>query len=238
MYVVTGGGTGIGRAVALSLREQGHPVLVTGRRRAPLDEVVRRSGGRIEAVACDNATPEGTRALAAAVPGRVDGLVHCAGGNPAIGRTDPASLEAEAELVAQTISGNFTSAALTVSALADRMGAGSAVVLFGSIAAEHGVGYYGPAKAAVASYAVGLAARLGPRDIRVNCVSPGYVAETEFFGGGLSPERAERLRAQTAIGRTGLPEDAVALTLFLLSSQARHITGQNLHLNGGAFTTR
>ena len=127
--------------------------------------------------------------MAARVTGDVEGLAHCAGGNPAIGRPDPDSLEAEAALLGETIAGNLTSAALTVTALAGRMTAGSSVVLFGSIAAERGVGYYGPAKAAVASYAVGLARALGPRGIRVNCISPGYIAGTEFFGGRLSPER-------------------------------------------------
>ncbi|MCT2582888.1 SDR family NAD(P)-dependent oxidoreductase [Actinophytocola gossypii] len=234
MYIVTGGGTGIGRAIALALRDQGRQVLITGRRPEPLAN----AGPGITAVACDNATPDGVRRMLDHVPGSVDGLIHCAGGNPAIGRPDPDSPEAEAALLAETVDGNLTSAALTVTALAPRMTAGASVVLFGSIAAEHGVGYYGPAKAAVASYAVGLAARLGPRGIRVNCVSPGYIADTEFFGGPLSREREQQLRAQTALDRTGLPEDAVALTLFLLSPEARHLTGQNLHLNGGAFTTR
>ena len=90
----------------------------------------------------------------------------------------------------------------------------------------------------MASYAVGLARDLGPRGIRVNCISPGYIADTEFFGGRLSPEREAALRGQTATGRTGVPQDAVALTLFLLSASGRHLTGQNFHLNGGAFTTR
>jgi 3-oxoacyl-[acyl-carrier protein] reductase len=238
MYIVTGGGTGIGRAIALALHGQGRQVLIAGRRRDPLDDVVRASGGAITAVPCDSSTPAGAEAVAAGVAGDVEGLAHCAGGNPAIGRPDPDSLEAEAALLGETIAGNLTSAALTVTALAGRMTAGSSVVLFGSIAAERGVGYYGPAKAAVASYAVGLAHALGPRDIRVNCISPGYIAGTEFFRGRLSPDREDGLRAQTATGRTGEPGDAVALALFLLSAEARHLTGQNFHLNGGAFTTR
>ncbi|KAA5837392.1 SDR family oxidoreductase [Saccharopolyspora hirsuta] len=64
-----------------------------------------------------------------------------------------------------------------------RAGGRAAGLLFGSIAAEHDVGYYDPAKAAVASFAVGLAADLGPRDIRGNCISPGYIADMEFFNG-------------------------------------------------------
>ncbi|GAA1216019.1 SDR family NAD(P)-dependent oxidoreductase [Prauserella alba] len=238
MYVVTGGGTGIGRAVALSLHQRGEPVLVAGRRRAPLDDVAGHSGGAVRTVCCDLSTPEGARTLAAAVDADVDGLVHCAGGNPAIGGPEASTLEAEADLVRETLDSNVTSAALTVSALSGHLVMGASVVLFGSIAAEHGVGYYGPAKAAVASYALGLAAAFGPRRIRVNCISPGYIAETEFFAGTMTPEREEELRAATTLGRTGVPDDVVGLTEFLLSSRSQHITGQNLHLDGGAHPTR
>ncbi|MCR3721458.1 MULTISPECIES: SDR family NAD(P)-dependent oxidoreductase [Prauserella salsuginis group] len=238
MYVVTGGGTGIGRAVALSLHHRGEAVLVAGRRRAPLDDVVARTGGAVTAVSCDLATPDGARTLAAQVAGRVDGLVHCAGGNPAIGTPEAATLDAEADLLRDTLDSNLTSAALAVSALSGHLAAGAAIVLFGSIAAEHGVGFYGPAKAAVSSYALGLAAALGPRGIRVNCISPGYIADTEFFAGTMTPEREEELRAATTLGRTGVPDDVVGLTEFLLSSRAQHLTGQNLHVDGGAHPTR
>lgn len=238
MHIVTGGGTGIGRAIALALHARGEQVLATGRRRAPLDDLAAASGGGIAVLSCDHSAPADVRKLVEAVDGPVTGLVHCAGGNPAIGRPDPTSLDEEKALLDETIAGNLTSAALTVTALRPLMPTGASIVLYGSIAAEHGVGYYGPAKAAVASYAVGLAAALGPQDIRVNCISPGYIADTEFFGPGLDADRAEQLRRQTAIGRNGTPDDAVALTLFLLSPESRHLTGQNLHLNGGAFTTR
>lgn len=242
MHVITGGGTGIGRALALSLARDGHDVLVAGRRAAPLEAVAQEGttadGGTITAVACDLSTPQGARALAERAGTNVDSLVHCAGGNPAIGRPESATLEEEAALLEETLAGNLVSAALTVTALQGAMGEGSAIVLLGSIAAERGVGYYGPAKAAVASYAVGLAAALGPRGIRVTCLSPGYISGTEFFAGTMTEERAETLRSQTALGRTGEPEDAVDVLRFLLSERSRHLTGQNIHLDGGAFTTR
>ena len=99
MFIVTGGGTGIGRAIALALQGAGGQVLIAGRRPGPLADVVQASGGAITAVACDTSAPEGARAVAAGVTGDVEGLVHCAGGNPAIGRPDPDSLEAEAALL-------------------------------------------------------------------------------------------------------------------------------------------
>ncbi|WP_198171013.1 SDR family NAD(P)-dependent oxidoreductase [Actinoplanes awajinensis] len=238
MYVVTGGGTGLGRAIALELDRNKERVLITGRREAPLAAVARETDGRIGYLAGDNAEPAVARELAAAVTEPVQGLIHCAGGNPAIGRDDPDGLDEVAALLDETVAGNLRSAALTVTTLDEHLAADASVVLFGSIAAERGVGFYGPAKAAVASYAVGLAGQLGARGIRVNCVSPGYIAETEFFGGGLSAEREETLREQTALGRVGVPADAVGLVMFLLSPAARHVTAQTLHLNGGAHPTR
>ncbi|MDO3703477.1 SDR family oxidoreductase [Micromonospora sp. C28SCA-DRY-2] len=238
MFVVTGGGTGIGRAVASALHERGDRVLVTGRRAGPLEALSRETGGGIEFLACDNSDPADARRLAESVTEPVDGLVLCAGGNPAIGRPEPESLADVAALLDETMASNVRSVALTVAALESRLADGASVVLFGSIAAERGVGFYGPAKAAVASYAVGLAARLGARGITVNCLAPGYVAGTEFFRGGMTREREEQLRGQTMTGRVGALSDAVACVLFLLSPQARHVTGQTIHLNGGAVTTR
>jgi len=237
VFVVTGGGTGIGRAVSLALARSGEDVLVTGRRLGPLESLADERGG-IRYFQCDNSQVEDVERLVDQLDAPVRGLVHCAGGNPAIGRRDPVSLDEEVALLNETMAGNLTSAVLTTLALEQRLADDASVVLFGSIAAERGVGYYGPAKAAVGSFAVGLAARLGPRGIRVNCLSPGYIAGTEFFRGGMTEAREEQLRAQTFIGRVGALEDVVAATMFLLSSGSRHVTGQTIHLNGGAFTSR
>ncbi|MDG6103709.1 SDR family oxidoreductase [Dactylosporangium aurantiacum] len=235
MYVITGGGTGIGRAIALALDE---PVLITGRRAGPLAAVSHGSGGRVRHLVCDNADPDDAAKMAATIDEPVRGLVLCAGGNPAIGRPDPGDLKGVAALLDETLASNLRSAVLTCAALEPHLADGASVVLFGSIAAERGVGFYGPAKAAVSAYAVGLAGRLGPRGIRVNCVSPGYIADTEFFRGGMTADREQQLRLQTMSGRTGTPDDVVGTALFLLSPHAGHLTGQTLHLNGGAFTTR
>ena len=96
MHVIPGGGTGIGRALALSLACDGHDVLVAGRRAAPLEAVAQEGttadGETITAVACDLSTPQGARALAERAGTNFDSLVHCAGGNPAIGRPESATL--------------------------------------------------------------------------------------------------------------------------------------------------
>ena len=71
-----------------------------------------------------------------------------------------------------------------------------------------------------------------------NVVSPGYIADTDFFQGGMTDARHQLLVEETHDKRPGTPEDVAELVFFLASPGARHITGQTIHVNGGAFTTR
>ncbi|MEV0074327.1 SDR family oxidoreductase [Amycolatopsis sp. NPDC050768] len=71
-----------------------------------------------------------------------------------------------------------------------------------------------------------------------NLIAPGYIAETDFFRGNLSERRRTALIDATHNGRAGHPGDIAETTYFLASDGARHITGQTLHVNGGAHTTR
>ena len=115
---------------------------------------------------------------------------------------------------------------------------GGAVVHLGSIAADRGAGAYGAAKAAIGSWNVDLARELGGRDITSNVVSPGYVGDTEFFRDTLTDRRRTTLIGQTATGRAGTPEDIAGVVEFLASPAARHVTGQVINVNGGAWPTR
>ena len=83
-----------------------------------------------------------------------------------------------------------------------------------------------------------LALRLGPDGVRVNAVVPGYVEGTEFFGDRMTPERRERLIARSALGRAGTPNDVAGAVVFLASEDATYVTGQLLHVNGGALFGR
>jgi len=129
-------------------------------------------------------------------------------------------------------------AVLTTAALEPLLRDGGRVVNIGSIAADTGAGSYGAAKAAVAAWTVDLAGELGPRGITVNTVAPGFIDHTEYFPGGIPAERRERLLAATFTGRVGEPADIAEAVWFLASPGAGHITGQTLHVNGGARTTR
>jgi 3-oxoacyl-[acyl-carrier protein] reductase len=112
------------------------------------------------------------------------------------------------------------------------------MISIGSIGAERDAGSYGPAKAALASWNIALSAELGPRGVTANVVSPGYVADTEFFRDSLTGERRAALIAATHTGRAGTPDEIAGVIAFLASPDARHITAQLIPVNGGAWPTR
>jgi 3-oxoacyl-[acyl-carrier protein] reductase len=140
----------------------------------------------------------------------------------------------------QELRGNVLTAVLLFEALEPHLRRpGAAVVNVSSIAAFAGGGdSYSGAKAAIVGWTLDLAVRLGPDGIRANAVVPGYVTATEFFGDRMTDERHERLVARTLLGRPGTPEDVAGCVFFLGSADAAYVTGQLLHVNGGAILGR
>ena len=230
--VVTGGATGIGKAVATDLVEQGLDVVITGRRHDLLAAAAAEIGAR--PVAFDAADPAQVQAALPALPDHVDVLVNNAGGNAARRRPTPQTLADVRDLWLANFESNVLTAVLLTTALQPRLADDARVVTIGSIAARRGSGSYGAAKAAIEAWTADLAFALGARGITVNVVSPGVTEETEFFGGTLSEERRKKLVGNPANGRTGTPADIAATVTFLTSPQAGHVTGQVIGVNGGS----
>lgn len=234
--VVTGGGTGIGRAVAETLAKDGLEVVITGRRVSVLRATAEDLGAR--AVAFDATAPSAIAAALESLPERIDVLVNNAGGNTARHSPPPSDLAGVRESWLANLEANLLSAVLVTQALLPRLAERSRVISIGSIAGSRGAGGYGAAKAALVAWNLDLARELGARGGTANVVAPGLVIDTEFFGDTLSQERRAMLVGQTFTGRAGEPEDIASVVAFLAAPGAQHVTGQVIHVNGGAYLGR
>ena len=238
IVLVTGGGSGLGKAVAARFRAGGDTVFITGRTAGRLAETAAEIGA--VPVGCDATDPADVKRMSGELGTELDVLVNMAGGNTDFLRPGgPAEdLDEVAAAWRANLDANLLSAVLTTTAVLGKLRAGGSIINVGSIGAEYASTSYGAAKAAVAAWTAGLSAEVGPRGLTANVISPGYIAGTGFFRGRLTEERRTRLIGATHDGRAGEPEDIAETAYFLASAGARHITGQILHVNGGAHTTR
>lgn len=238
IVLVTGGGTGLGRAVAARFSAGGDTVIITGRNAGRLASTAAEIGAR--PVTCDATDPEQVSRMAAEAGPSLDVLVNMAGGNTDFTRAAPeeGNLKDVAAAWRANLDANLLSAVLTTTAVLGRLRAGGSIINVGSIGAEYASTSYGAAKAALAAWTAGLSAEAGPKGLTANVISPGYIAGTDFFRGRLTEQRLTALIGATHDGRAGQPDDIAETAWFLASAGARHITGQTLHVNGGAHTTR
>jgi 3-oxoacyl-[acyl-carrier protein] reductase len=245
IVLVTGGGNGLGKAVAARFLAEGDAVFITGRNAGRVAEAAAEIGAK--PIPGDATDPGQVARMAGELGADLDVLVNMAGGNtdftatatPPGGPGGPiAELEAVAAAWHGNLDANLLSAVLTTTAVLGKLRAGGSIINVGSIGAEYASTSYGAAKAAVAAWTAGLSAEVGARGLTANVISPGYIAETDFFRGRLTEERKAALIGATHNGRAGRPGDIAETAYFLASDGARHITGQILHVNGGAHTTR
>ncbi len=243
MIVVSGAGTGIGRAVASRLVADGFHVLAAGRRPEPLERLAKELAPHLDTVSADLATAAGATAVAESVRAagrRCAGVVAAAGGvSP--GGQDAAGLDGVRQDWLAAFESNVLTAVLLVEALRAALERdGGRVVLLSSVAALRGSGggAYGAVKAALHGFAYDLARNFGEYGGTANVVAPGFVPDTEFWAGRLTAESRRERAAQTLVGREGTPEEVASMIAWLLGPDGGWVTGQVLSPNGGVVLGR
>ncbi len=245
--VVTGAGTGIGRAIALRLAGEGARVSLLGRRLAPLQETAAACPvGTTFVVSCDVADADGVAtafAAAAQAHGPVHALVAAAGVG---GANQPGEGDRFDLLVDTNLRGTYHCLRAAQRHLADGP-APRQLVVISSILARFGVpGYTGycASKAALLGLTRALALEVAAQGITVNAICPGWVDTAmawegiEGMAAGMGITRDEAFRmAMGAVpqGRMGRPEEVAGLVSWLLSPGAANMTGQGIDMNGGAW---
>ncbi len=233
--VVSGGGSGIGRACAAWFTDQGDHVWLVGRREPNLIRAADMMGGRADYIVADLSTVEGAEQVQARIASAtVDVIVCSAGGTAAKTPTDLSEIAYEWRA---DLEQNLMTSVLLVEALRENIvRPGGRVIGIGSIGAQLGSGYggsYGAAKAAMHGWMYWLAQSLGGDGVTANLVTPGFVPETEFFGARMDANFYRTRVERSPMGRAGRLEDVADTVGFLASAQASYITGQIIGVSGG-----
>lgn len=233
--LVTGGSSGIGKAIALALSGAGAHVLIAARTASAIDAIVeeiREAGGSSEGIVADLSTREGAHALADAA-GAVDILVNSAGINlrPSMPDLDEATWD-------MTMRVNLEAPFI----LGQRLAPGMVEREFGRIIhissqqahrAFASSGAYGVSKAAIEALARSQSEAWAPHGVTANVLVPGFVETPLNKRLSSDPDAVQALAKRTLVGRNGMPEDFAGAAVFLASAASAYVIGQSVTVDGG-----
>lgn len=235
--LITGGGSGIGFAIAQCFMKAGAQVVITGRREQALQDAVEQLGKGAHYAVNDVTDLAQLPALVAQVEdlvGDIDILVNNAGINlkkPALELTD----EEFARIVHTNLHAVFALTRECAKRMVTRKSGN--IIMISSMAAYYGidrVAAYGASKTGVEGMVKILASEFSPHQVRINAIAPGFI-ETAMMKTAMSsdPDRMSRALRRTPIGRFGKPEEIGHAAVFLASDAASYITGVSLPVDGG-----
>lgn len=235
--LITGGGSGIGNAIAKCMIAAGGTVVITGRRETPLQEAVAELGEKAHYVVNDVTDLSQLEALVEQIEttiGPVDVLVNNAG----INMKKPA-LEVSDEDFHRIIHTNLSAVFSLTRACAKRMVArqSGSILMISSMAAYYGIDRvvaYGASKSGVEGMVQVLTSEFSKFNVRVNAIAPGFI-ETAMMKTAMSsdPDRMNKALDRTPMGYFGKPEDIGWAAVYLSSEAAKYVTGVSLPVDGG-----
>ncbi|WP_241675620.1 SDR family NAD(P)-dependent oxidoreductase [Klebsiella indica] len=234
--VVTGAGSGMGRAAAIRLASEGAKVMLLGRQVGGLEEVrdeIKHAGGFAEVFPCDirsESQVKETFIQVASVFQHVDALFANAGYLGAFKPLAEADVADFSEPLATNLEGTF----LTIRHCLPLINKGAILInaswTTGSV--MPGSGIYAATKSALLAIMHTLAVECGPRGIRVNAVSPGVIL-TPMAASALPEDTVNALASHALLQRNGVPDDISGTVAWLLSDDASYVTGQEITVDGG-----
>lgn len=234
--VVTGGNHGIGRSFANALADCGAQVVITyfSSEYEPFGADSGISAVKLDAT--DSAQVTAVMADAAeTLGGKIDILINNAGG--LLARV--ATHEMSDEHFHKVMDVNFTSCFYCTREGLKFMPNGGRIINLSSLAAHDGGGggsrIYAAAKGAVNSFTRGMAKELADRQITVNAISPGFIADTAFHNTFTPDNVQEMVAGKTLIGRGGSPDEVAYAALYLVSQMGTYVTGEVMEINGGLY---
>ncbi len=239
--LVTGAQQGIGKAIALAYGREGASVVLNYLdNQAAAEEIasqIRALGQRAVPMAGDVARAADVRRMVEAGEslGGIDILVNNAGIFPRVEFLDMTEVQWD-EVLNVNLKGPFLCTQAVAQKLVERGRTGAVINLASSAAfrsSPRGV-HYVASKAGIVGVTRATALELAPYRVRVNAIAPG-TTDTAQPRYGMSEEELQAAGRQVPLGRMGTPEDVADLAVFLASAEARHITGQTLHVNGGQY---
>jgi 3-oxoacyl-[acyl-carrier protein] reductase len=232
--LITGATGGIGAATARALKAQGARLAISGTRAEVLEQLGAELGPDVVCLPCDLKDRAAVAALAEAAEkalGSLDILVNNAGVT-----RDNIFLRMKDEEWDEVIAVNLTSTFILCRAairgmLRRRSGRIVNIASISGVLGNPGQGNYAASKAGMVGMTKSLAREVAPRGITANCIAPGFI-ETPMTR-ALTAKQVEAIAAAIPSGVMGKPEDIAAAVVFLASQEARYITGETLHVNGG-----